>query len=255
MGIDLGVGASPNDWVQIVRRARLRSTVKLVALVLATYADKDGRRIFPGVARLAVQSGVSYSTVRAAIAVLRRAGLIELVRRGARKAHRADEYRLILAEDVLERVEVLTPDREAVLIEELNRSNVVAGRKRSSATTEALETASLSGQRQVLAPPMRSARTGSSATADPFLAPASDRPTSIEKDTLHEVQPPSHSAGVRTDLALTRARPPDSPKKPRPGIGLCVDCAKTGTGRNRLVPAVPGTDHCQAHTRSQGDDP
>ncbi|WP_426502581.1 hypothetical protein ACPPVO_33715 [Dactylosporangium sp. McL0621] len=42
------------QWLDVVRRARLGRTPKAVALMLATYADNDGRRVFPSVTRLAV---------------------------------------------------------------------------------------------------------------------------------------------------------------------------------------------------------
>src|ERR1051326_2391165 len=89
------------QWTDIVRRARLGRTVKSVALMLATYADADGTRVFPGVARVAVDCELSYNVVKASLGDLRTAGLIALVRRAGR-AGQADEYRLTIAEDLLE---------------------------------------------------------------------------------------------------------------------------------------------------------
>ncbi|MEV6924033.1 helix-turn-helix domain-containing protein [Dactylosporangium sp. NPDC051485] len=100
------------QWTDVVRRARLGRTVKAVALTLATYADNDGTRVYPGVARLAVDCELTYNVVQGALAALRAAGLIALVRRSSRRGQ-ADEYRLILAADVLDRVEVLTPTQVA----------------------------------------------------------------------------------------------------------------------------------------------
>ncbi|WP_157376133.1 hypothetical protein [Allokutzneria albata] len=40
--------ASRFEWERIIRRARLTKPVKLVALLLATYADPDGTRVRPG---------------------------------------------------------------------------------------------------------------------------------------------------------------------------------------------------------------
>jgi hypothetical protein len=112
--------AEPHDhvvtlrqWTDVVRRVRLGRTTKAVALMLATYADNDGSRVFPGVARLAVDCELTYNVVQSALAALRAAGLIEVVRKAARRGQ-ADEYRLILAVDILDRVEVLTPAQVAV---------------------------------------------------------------------------------------------------------------------------------------------
>ena len=96
------------QWTDVVKRARLGRTVTLVALTLATYADSDGTRVFPGNARLAVDCELTYNVVQAAMATLRRAGLIELVKRAGRRGT-ANEYRLTLHPDLLERVEVLSP--------------------------------------------------------------------------------------------------------------------------------------------------
>jgi hypothetical protein len=96
-------------WVDVVRRARLGRTTKGVALLLATYADNDGSRVFPGVATASVAAEVDYKTAKRAIADLVKAGLLEVVGDRTRKAGSATEYRLVLAEDVLERIDVLTP--------------------------------------------------------------------------------------------------------------------------------------------------
>lgn len=110
-------GAAVNEWTNVVRRARLGRTTKLVALMLATYADSDGSKVFPGVARLVVQCEISHSRARAGLANLRQAGLIERVRQGNRRRGQADEYRLTFSADLLERITVLTPDEEREAID------------------------------------------------------------------------------------------------------------------------------------------
>lgn len=102
-------GVSVREWTDVVRRARLGRTVKAVAGWIVTYADGNGTRIFPGVARVCVDSEWSYEVVSRTFKVLREAGLIERVAQGSRRHRKADEYRLILAPDVLDRIEVLTP--------------------------------------------------------------------------------------------------------------------------------------------------
>lgn len=103
------------QWTDVVRRARLGRTVKAVAMVLATYADADGTRVFPGVARLSYECELGYNVTQNALAKLREVQLIELVNRSTRRGT-ADEYRLILGEELLERVEVPTPAQVEVAI-------------------------------------------------------------------------------------------------------------------------------------------
>lgn len=112
------------QWTDVVRRARLGRTVKAVALVLATYADADGTRVYPGLARLSYESEVNYNTAKLALKKLRDAGLIVKVgRRGD-----ADVYRLILAEDLHDRCDVPTPaqvDLELAALRGLKRGSYV----------------------------------------------------------------------------------------------------------------------------------
>lgn len=94
-------------WVRTVRRIRLGRTVKEVAIMLATYADPDGSRVHPGVARLSYECELSYTSVKSALRALRKYGLIVKVG----KKGDADDYHLILHEDLLERVDVPTPSQ------------------------------------------------------------------------------------------------------------------------------------------------
>ena len=105
-------GAKVNTWLGVVRRARCNATTKLIALLLASYADADGSRIYPGAARLAVQSGHSYRTVQRELAQLRAMGLIEAMPRAGQRRGWKSGYRLILAADLLDRCDVPTPATE-----------------------------------------------------------------------------------------------------------------------------------------------
>lgn len=113
------------QWTDVVRRARLGRTVKAVAMVLATYADSDGTRVFPGVARLAYDCEINYNTAQQALAKLREVQLVELVRPSARKGAKrrdADEYRLILGPELLDHIEVPTPAAAEVAMEAIRRA-------------------------------------------------------------------------------------------------------------------------------------
>lgn len=101
----------PHDWVRLVRRARLGSTVKLIALLLADYASKDGSDVRPGIPRLANVAEVSERTVMRALASLREIGLIDRTFEGASAGRRGlcDEYQLTIPDDLLESLPMLDP--------------------------------------------------------------------------------------------------------------------------------------------------
>lgn len=104
------------EWERWVRRCILPSSSKLVAFVMATYAARDGSRIFPGVARLAATTGLSERTVRTALGNLRDVGLIERVYPGGRRGQMnyTDVHRLAIPADLMDRVPMLNPDEDAV---------------------------------------------------------------------------------------------------------------------------------------------
>lgn len=112
--------ASVRAWTDLIRRARLGSSAKAVAMMLANYADSDGTRIFPGLTRLAVECELSYKTVQAAMEKLRRVGLVERVRRAGRRGQ-ADEYRLTIGPDLLEHLTVLSPSQVRLAMEGIRR--------------------------------------------------------------------------------------------------------------------------------------
>jgi len=109
-------GAPLAVWLDVVRRARLGRTVKTVALAMASYASVNGRDIHPGVARLTWETELSYNVVKAALSTLRRVGLVEVVAM-RRRGRSADEYRLILAPDVLDHIDVPNPELAFAAIE------------------------------------------------------------------------------------------------------------------------------------------
>ncbi|WP_337456598.1 helix-turn-helix domain-containing protein [Prescottella sp. D32] len=97
------------EWERIVRRVHMVQSTKLLAFVLATYADMNGSRVRPGVGRLSRVAGVTDRTVKRALATLRELGLIERVKQGNRWAGHADEYRLTIPTNLLD-LPMLDPD-------------------------------------------------------------------------------------------------------------------------------------------------
>lgn len=137
---------SARDWVDVVSRIRLDTakvngpkvaarTVKAVAWRIAWFADGlDGTRVFPGPARLAVVCELDYKTVKRTYAVLRALALLTQVAYGrgpqGSRPRKADEYRLTIPPDLLDRVTVLSPlelDREIELVREANRAIQTTG--------------------------------------------------------------------------------------------------------------------------------
>jgi DNA-binding transcriptional ArsR family regulator len=110
-------------WNGLIRRARIGHQIKGTALTVSSYADNDGTSIRCGVTRLAVDCEIGYSTARRHLAWLRDAGLLELVRAGNHKAGRADEYRLIIAPAVYERLNIPDDETYRKLIEDMNQVN------------------------------------------------------------------------------------------------------------------------------------
>jgi hypothetical protein len=111
------------QWTDVVRRARLGRTRKAVALMLATYADADGGRIFPGLPTLAIVCEMDYKTVKGHVDQLVKLGLLDRLprTRGARGSHQG--YHLALPAELLDRVDVLTPTQLANEAERVRDSN------------------------------------------------------------------------------------------------------------------------------------
>ncbi len=111
---DVDTAAARYEWERIVRRARLGAPTTAVALALATYADRDGSRIFPGADRLAAVTEYSIRSVRESLKKLRTLGLIERVTKGGHRggAAVADVYRLAIPVDLFEVVEMLPVSEE-----------------------------------------------------------------------------------------------------------------------------------------------
>lgn len=97
------------DWERTVRRVRMNPSTKLVALALASYANRDGTSAYPGAAKLAAVTGLTERTVRTALASLRDLGLLHRVREGRRagRAALADEHDLTRPVDLIDRVHML----------------------------------------------------------------------------------------------------------------------------------------------------
>lgn len=90
------------EWQRTWRYVIVQPSVKNVGFAVATFANKDGTRIFPGVRRLMTISGYSNKAVVDALAALRWLGFIYRVSCGVRNPTGgvADTYQLCLPRDM-----------------------------------------------------------------------------------------------------------------------------------------------------------
>jgi hypothetical protein len=100
--------AAPHEWFGLVKRARLGTSHlgrerKRALLAFGTYADTGkengqvpGEHVHCGVARLATDLEIGFSTAQRYLAWMRSTGLIELTAKGSYRLGLADEYRLTL---------------------------------------------------------------------------------------------------------------------------------------------------------------
>lgn len=207
-------------------------TVKSVAERLAVYADhRDGTRIRPGVARLAVDLETSYTTVRNALTVLERVGLIRLVTQGNR--NRPAVYRLVIGEELMERVEVWTPARHTLEVEREAEKYRSPAARSTDATGVSGESEPLTPQESVEGPDdLRTTDAVGTEIGDP-LTPQGVFPltpvASVHQPVISHKRDQPESGDVRTDLAVSRAsRQPcphgNSSRKRRDGKPRCDQC-------------------------------
>jgi hypothetical protein len=100
------------EWERILRRCVLPQPVKSVAAHAAQYANRDGTRIYPGVARLAAVTCLSERSVRDALEVLRQIRVLTRTRKGSSLGRQAmtDEHKMTRPVEIERYVHLLDPD-------------------------------------------------------------------------------------------------------------------------------------------------
>lgn len=235
--------ANVREWTDFVRRARLGRTVKGVALLLATFADSDGSRVFPGIARIAVTAEVDYTTAKRALGTLVKAGLLERVRSRTGKNGRSDEYRLCFAEEGLRWMKVLSPDELTAEIEAIRAKNRRSNRKGTGAQDTRPQDEETGDDY-----PFEEEGTGAGDPAneegrvraigrDGYPLPAVPNHYRVTSTTLHE-----NVADLRTDIAVV------VPNEESKGIGFCLACYSLG----HVVLAADAVNGaaCEKHLRA-----
>lgn len=102
------------EWINTWRYVIVQPSVKAVGLAAATYANKDGTSVRPGVQRLMAVTGYSNRAVVDALTALRWLGFLWRYKPGVRtpEGGRADEYWLVLPRD-LSHVPMADPETAA----------------------------------------------------------------------------------------------------------------------------------------------
>ncbi|MBB5874598.1 hypothetical protein F4553_008032 [Allocatelliglobosispora scoriae] len=210
--------ASVRHWTDLIRRIRFTNaregmrgaTLKGVALMLATYADSDGTRIFPGNARISVDCEVDYRTARSAIATLHQLGLLVLVRKATRDRN-ANEYRLAIPEDLLEQegIEVWSPTQYEAVVNKIKKARQGETRPAKDAKpTKARATAPQDTPRPADTEPAGHAVLAVAASAGHAVSAPQDTPCPpTYQGPVHNTYPPTMT-GVVDQLAVTRASGP-----------------------------------------------
>ncbi|WP_199514268.1 hypothetical protein [Nucisporomicrobium flavum] len=273
--------ATVREWTDVLARVRFGTVkvagrnvagarIKAVAARLADYADSDGSRVRPGIARIAVDLESDYSSVKRAVQYLVRVGLLSLVRAGT-AAGRADEYQLSIPASLTDELEVWSPARHHLETDRVRQAN--RGRYKKANPTADPENLRLphapaddetnSGPRvhQASADPADSVASAGASGTD-FPAPAGASGTDLrvhqapatEQDLDTTTTEPT-DGDVCTAITGPRAREtsdePDTPRladrcqhgltsRRRPdGTPSCALCRRGITANSPLAPVIP----------------
>lgn len=221
-------GATWRDWTNLLARVRFGKqtvagktvsgmTVKAIGERMATYADRDGTRVRPGIARLAVDLETSYTTVRNAVTVLERVGLIQLIHPATRT--QAAVYRLVIPTDLLERedVELWSPAQHSLAAKKL--SEAYRGRSPQVAIADASGVSDSPVDNPESPAPSHEVDlriADASGTEDLAIADASGTETltpqgsATNQRPIHNYDQPTSGDQI-AELAVPRARDPDEP--------------------------------------------
>lgn len=245
------IGVMVGAWNALVRRARIGREKKAVALAVSSYANADGTGIHCGVARLAVDCEIGYSTARRYLAWMRQVGLIELVRHGNQRKGLSDEYRLTIGPDILEHIQVPSPNEYDALRDELRNANRAGQKSRRIPNQRSPRESADEDQAEPSALAIVSADEADQRSPGESSALTQDEPPPSLYTSPEELTSPITVADVRTEAAGTRARGlqiiegnpdavtgpsnartlsvvPDSPPPTKDGHGFCLACYAKG---------------------------
>ena len=261
--------ATVRHWTDVLARIRFGThtvagkritgaRIKLIAGRCAAYADADGSRIRPGIARLAIDCETDYRTTKAALTVLRRLGLLHLVHPGRRHGH-ADEYQLTLPTDLLERDDISywSPARHAREIDAVRAAN----RGTHTPPVQPTDTRRARTPPQAAGPHNPATTTAHLHPAGPTRAPETapagatganlqgpQAPATHHRPGHHPDRPPDDNA--RTALTHPRAHPTTNPGR-APATATMARCPH-GLPRGRRPDGTPACAICRVAARRPG---
>lgn len=220
------IGAAPGKWNALVRRARIGRERKHAALTVSSYADKHGRDIKCGVARLAADCEIGYSTARRYLAWLRDVGWIELVKPGNHKKGLADEYRLILDPDKYGHLDIPEAAEYRKIVDEVNGANQSAQKgRRMRVQRSPKESANATESAEPSALTMASANDGYQRSFEGPSALIHGEPPPYRDHLVSEVRPSTGGAP-----------PPDPSRRPPPSASA------TDENKSPYEPLTPAQD-------------
>lgn len=229
---DDDTGVDVYAWTSVIARSTLPANIKLIAFTVTTFANGNGSRVFPGISRLVVRSGFSRSTVSRALKYLKDLGLIELVRAGNRRRGRADEYRLIFAPDLMDRLDLRSLEDEAAEVEAENERHRTASSSRQS---KHRSTVSIMTVEQVPPEPPE--------PVDNSPEPAEKTITSTVTALTHETRFYGQTGPRSTVTALTpHLRIEHLPRKQTYGSSMAGDLTSPSTARPIQLPLLASID-------------
>ncbi|MGH3745792.1 MAG: winged helix-turn-helix domain-containing protein [Micromonosporaceae bacterium] len=146
------------EWERALEQVDLPRHLKATAYRLPMYGSSDGTNIHPGESRLATALGLTKRTVRRHLRELRALGVVERVAEGGGNQFGkwADDYRLTLPDDLLERFGSRLPDgshRTPVSGTEVRHRTPMTG---SEGTNDVRSRTPVSGSETLLASSYRS---------------------------------------------------------------------------------------------------
>jgi len=241
-------GATPLEWVKLVRRARIGQARKLAALIFASYADvsehngrKPGEGIHCGIARLATDLECSYATAQRHLRWLRDVGLIERTYEGSPRRGLSDEYRLIVSAETVDRLGIPDPEEYKQLVGAVARSNrIKSSRVRSDLTKAEVRTGVLTSPAD--ASDLTQVRSHQPET--PTLSLTNPEVAEHRTDLTPPGAPAPSTAQDQKSRGTARDRCPDHPAMPggvrAPGEPACPVCRALDRRARPRLTVIPG---------------
>lgn len=247
-------GVTLAAWYKFVRRARLGRERFGVAMALASYADNDGTDLRCGVAGLAVDCEMGYSTARRYIAWFREHQFIELVHHGNPRKGLVDVYRLILGPRA-KQMEVTKEEYDA-LKEELREANRAGQKARRIGHQRSLKV-SAETRGEAAGKTTQDDPTDKTSALTQVSAETPDQRSLEARSALTQASgiPPLHTSPAKTYLPTGGAPPPGPRRLDGPPTSVRRNEAKKSIDKGDPLPGEPRTTTSAARGTAPVDQP